>query len=213
MNKGRSSYVAQAGMIAAVYAAATLVALLLLQGLAWGPVQFRISEAVCVLAVLTPAAVPGLTVGCIVANLIALAVNGTGALGLLDVAVGSLATFLGALWCWKMRERPKLALLGPVIANAVVVPAYLPLLLQGLGFYTIPFTSIALDGAYVPMYLFGLVATGIGEALVREALALARREGVARVMLTSNATRRAAHRLYERMGFVRYETDCFRLDL
>ena len=59
MNKGRSSYVAQAGMIAAVYAAATLVALLLLQGLAWGPVQFRISEAVCVLAVLTPAAVPG----------------------------------------------------------------------------------------------------------------------------------------------------------
>ena len=54
---------------------------------------------------------------------------------------------------------------------------------------------------------------GVGEALVREALALARREGVARVMLTSNATRRAAHRLYERMGFVRYETDCFRFDL
>ena len=164
MNKGRSSYVAQAGMIAAVYAAATLVALLLLQGLAWGPVQFRISEAVCVLAVLTPAAVPGLTVGCIVANLIALAVNGTGALGLLDVVFGSLATFL--------RERPKLALLGPVIANAVIVPAYLPLLLQGLGFYTIPFTSIALDGAYVPMYLFGLVATGIGEALVMYVLGL-----------------------------------------
>ena len=141
MNKGRSSYVAQAGMIAAVYAAATLVALLLLQGLAWGPVQFRISEAVCVLAVLTPAAVPGLTVGCIVANLIALAVNGTGALGLLDVVFGSLATFLGALWCWKMRERPKLALLGPVIANAVVVPAYLPLLLQGLA--STPFRSRA----------------------------------------------------------------------
>ena len=172
MNKGRSSYVAQAGMIAAVYAAATLVALLLLQGLAWGPVQFRISEAVCVLAVLTPAAVPGLTVGCIVANLIALAVNGTGSLGLLDVVFGSLATFLGALWCWKMRKRPKLALLGPVIANAVIVPAYLPLLLQGLGFYTIPFTSIALDGAYIPMYLFGLVATGLGEALVMYVLGL-----------------------------------------
>lgn len=71
-----------------------------------------------------------------------------------------------------MRERPKLALLGPVIANAVIVPAYLPLLLQGLGFYTIPFTSIALDGAYVPMYLFGLVATGIGEALVMYVLGL-----------------------------------------
>lgn len=54
---------------------------------------------------------------------------------------------------------------------------------------------------------------GVGEALVREALAIARSEGVQRVMLTSNAARRAAHRLYERMGFVRYETDCFRCDL
>lgn len=172
MNKGRTSFIAQTAMIAAVYAAATLVALLLLQGLAWGPVQFRISEAVCVLAVLTPAAVPGLTAGCIIANLIALVVNGTGALGLLDVVFGSLATCLGALWCWKLRERPKLALLGPVVANALIVPAYLPLILQGLGFYTIPFTSIALDGLYVPMYLFGVVSTGIGEALVMYVLGL-----------------------------------------
>lgn len=168
----RTARIARTGMIAAVYAAATLVALLALQGLAWGPVQFRISEAVCVLAVLTPAAIPGLTAGCALANLIALAVNGTGALGLLDVVFGSLATCLGALWCWKMRKRPKLALLGPVIANALIVPAYLPLMLQGMGFYTIPFTSIALDGAYVPMYLFGLVATGIGEALVMYVLGL-----------------------------------------
>ena len=94
------------------------------------------------------------------------------ALGLLDVVFGSLATFLGALWCWKMRERPKVALLGPVLANALIVPAYLPLMLQGLGFYTIPFTSIALDGAYLPMYLFGLVATGLGEALVMYVLGL-----------------------------------------
>ena len=118
MNK-KTTYVAQAGMIAAVYAAATLITLLALQGLAWGPVQF-----------------------------------------------------LGALWCWKMRERPKLALLGPVIANALIVPAYLPLLLQGLGYYTIPFTSIALDGLYLPMYLFGVVATGLGEALVIYVLGL-----------------------------------------
>ena len=119
-----------------------------------------------------PAAVPGLTIGCIIANLMALAINGTGALGMLDVVFGSLATFLGALWCWKMRERPKVALLGPVIANALIVPAYLPLLLQGLGYYTIPFTSIALDGLYLPMYLFGVVATGLGEALVMYVLGL-----------------------------------------
>lgn len=186
MNKnGKTRFVAQAGMIAAVYAAATLVALVMLQGLAWGPVQFRISEAVCVLAVLTPAAIPGLTAGCALANLIALAINGTGALGLLDVAFGSLATYLGAWWCWKMRERPKVALLGPVIANALIVPAYLPLLLQGLGYYTIPFTSLALDGLYLPMYLFGVVATGVGEALVMyivgmPLLAALKRSGVAK---------------------------------
>lgn len=168
----RAAYVAQAGMIAAVYAAATLVTLFLLQGLAWGPVQLRLSEAVTVLAALTPAAVPGLTVGCALANLIALAFNGTGALGLLDVIFGSFATFLGALWCWKFRERPALAVLGPVIANALIVPAYLPILLQGLGFYTIPFTSISLDGVYPLMYLFGVVSTGIGQAIVLYALGL-----------------------------------------
>lgn len=168
----RATRIARTGMIAAVYAAATLVALLALQGLAWGPVQFRISEAVCVLALLTPTAIPGLTIGCALANLIALVINGTGALGLLDVVFGSLATCLGAVWCWKMRERPKIAVLGPVIANALIVPAYLPLMLQGMGFYTIPFTTIALDGAYIPMYLFGLISTGIGEALVMYVLGL-----------------------------------------
>ena len=165
-SSARVSYVAEAGMIAAVYAACTLAALVLLQGLAWGPVQFRISEALVVLAVLTPAAVPGLTIGCIVANVANMVIAGTGALGLLDVVFGSLATLVGALWCRKFASRPAIALLGPVIANAVIVPAYLPILLQGLGFYTIPFTTISLDGAYIPMYLFGLVATGIGEAVV-----------------------------------------------
>ena len=43
---------------------------------------------------------------------------------------------------------------------------------QGLGYYTIPFTSIALDGLYLPMYLFGVVATGLGEALVMYVLGL-----------------------------------------
>lgn len=172
MKNKRTSYVAQAGMIAAVYAAATLITMFLLQGLAWGPVQFRISEAVTVLAVLTPAAIPGLTIGCVIANLVSLVINGTGALGLLDVVFGSIATCIGALWAWKFRSRPKLALLGPVLANALIVPAYLPLLLQGLGFYTIPFTDIGLDGVYIWMYLFGFVATGIGQALVVYVLGL-----------------------------------------
>lgn len=168
----RTQYIAQTALIAALYAALTLVALLFLQGLAWGPVQFRISEAVCVVALFTPAAIPGLTIGCIIANLLNCAIAGTGALGLLDVVFGSLATLIGAAFCWKMRRRPVLALAGFVVANALIVPAYLPLLLQGLGYYTIPFTDISIDGAYLPMYLFGVVATGIGEALVMYALGL-----------------------------------------
>ncbi len=153
-------------MIAAAYAACTLVTMMFMGSLSWGPVQFRVSEALCVLALFTPAAVPGLTLGCIIANVANIALSGTGMLGMLDVVFGSLATFAGALFTWKMRRRPLVALAGPVLANALIVPAYLPLLLQGIGFYTIPFTSISLDGAYPLMYAFGLVATGLGEAVI-----------------------------------------------
>ncbi len=162
----RTQYISQTALIAALYAAATLVALLFLQGFAWGPVQFRISEAICVVALYTPAAMPGLTIGCVIANLINCVISGTGALGLLDVVFGSLATLLGSIMCWKLRKRPALAISGFVLANALIVPAYLPILLEGLGFYTIPFTDISIDGAYLPMYLFGVIATGIGEAAV-----------------------------------------------
>ena len=162
--------IAQTGIIAAAYAACTLVALLFLGSLAWGPVQFRVSEALCALALITPAAIPGLTLGCAIANVANIVISGTGALGLLDVVFGSLATLVGASFTWKMRKHPLVALAGPVLANALIVPAYLPLLLQGIGFYTIPFTSISLDGAYLPMYLFGLVTTGAGEAVIMYAL-------------------------------------------
>ena len=181
----RARRVARVGVIAAVYAALTLVALLFLGSLAWGPVQFRVSEALCALALLTADAVPGLALGCAIANVANIVLSGTGTLGMLDVVFGTLATAIGAFITWRLRRRPALALLGPVVANALIVPAYLPLLLQGMGFYTIPFTTIALDGAYIPMYLFGLVATGIGEALVMYVLGLPllaalKRSGVAK---------------------------------
>lgn len=162
----KSNYLARVGVIAAVYAACTLIALLFLGSLAWGPIQFRVSEALCVLALFTPAAIPGLTLGCVIANVMNIVISGTGMLGMLDVVFGSLATFAGALFTWKMRRRPLVALAGPVLANALIVPAYLPLLLQGVGFYTIPFTTISLDNSWPFMYLFGLVTTGVGEAVI-----------------------------------------------
>lgn len=162
----KSNYLARVGVIAAVYAACTLIALLFLGSLAWGPIQFRVSEALCVLALFTSAAIPGLTLGCVIANVMNIVISGTGMLGMLDVVFGSLATFAGALFTWKMRRHPLVALAGPVLANALIVPAYLPLLLQGVGFYTIPFTTISLDNSWLFMYLFGLVTTGVGEAVI-----------------------------------------------
>lgn len=175
--RGRAAFltaqrISRIASIAALYAATTLVCLLFLGSLAWGPIQFRLSEALCVLALLSPDAVPGLALGCAIVNIANIAVSGTGMLGMLDVVFGSLATLIGA-WCtWRLRKHPRLAVLGPVVANAFIVPAYLPLMLKGIGFYTIPFTSISLDDSYALMYLFGLLATGIGEAVVLYALGL-----------------------------------------
>jgi uncharacterized membrane protein len=159
-------HIARAGMIGAMYAALTLLTMTLLQGLAFGPVQFRISEAVVVTALLTRSAVSGLFIGCMIANLIGIALNGSGALGMLDVVFGSAATLIGAAWAWRMRSRPKIALLGTVVSNAVIVSAYLPVILAAYGFYTVPFTDIDLSSSYPAMLLFGFVTIGLGEAAV-----------------------------------------------
>ncbi len=165
-SSSRSVRIARAGVIAALYAALTLLTLTVLGGFAFGPVQLRLSEVVCVLALFTAEAIPGLTIGCALANLIGIALNGSGALGLLDVIGGSAATFIGAWWCWRFRSRTGIALLGPIVANALIVAAYLPIILAAIGFYTLPFTDISLAESYPLMYLFGVLAIGLGEALV-----------------------------------------------
>ncbi|MGV8084531.1 MAG: QueT transporter family protein [Coriobacteriia bacterium] len=158
-------------MIAAVYAAVTLLAIQSLGYLAWGPIQFRVSEALTVIACFTPAAIPGLALGSVLANFYTLVTTGN-PLALLDVVLGSLGTLLGALWMWRFRERPGLALLGPVFGNALIVPAYLPLLLKGLGLYVIPILGIDIEGHWLWMYVFGVISVGIGEAVVIYALGL-----------------------------------------
>ena len=175
--------IARIGMIASTYAACTLAAMLFLGWVAWGPVQFRVSEAVTVLALFTKDAIPGPALGSAIANIVNIPLSGVGTLGLLDVVFGTLATAVGAWISWRLRHKPALAVLGPVVANALIVPAYLPIMLQGLGFYTIPFTSIDLDGAYVPMYLFGVVAVGLGEAVVMYLLGLPVYHALARTPL------------------------------
>lgn len=177
--------IARAGVIAGTYAALTLVVLQLPMQLGWGLVQFRPSEAVTVLACFTPAAIPGLAIGAAVAN--AFNIGQVGPIALLDVIFGSLASLLGALWTWRYRERPALALAGPVVSNALIVPAYLPLMLAGLGLYTVPVLGIDFEGSWIAMYLFGVVAVGVSEAVVVYGLGLPllhllRRLGVERML-------------------------------
>ncbi len=104
--------IVRAAVIAAAYAALTVV----LSPISYGVMQVRISEALTVLPALTPAAVPGLFIGCLVANIIS-------PYGLLDMIFGSLASLIGAVGSYALRDRPLLVPLPPVIANGVIVGA------------------------------------------------------------------------------------------
>ena len=101
-------------MISALYVALTLVAHAF--GLDSGMIQFRISEALCILPFFIPEAVPGLYIGCLVANFL------SGCLPL-DIFFGSLATLIGALCTYLLRNRTKyLAPLPTVLSNALIMP-------------------------------------------------------------------------------------------
>ncbi|HHJ98778.1 MAG TPA: QueT transporter family protein [Actinobacteria bacterium] len=185
----QTRFIAQAGVIAAVYAATSLV--MIQSPLGYGPVQVRLSEALTVIACLTPAAIPGLWAGTLIAN--AFMLTHVGVLGLLDVVLGSLATLLGALWTWRYRHRTALALAGPVVTNALIVPAYLPLMLAGVAgidFYRIEQLGLDASGTWLTMYLFGVAAVGLGQAAAVYGLGLPllvalRRLGLAERLVTN----------------------------
>lgn len=98
------------GIIAALYAGLTV----LLQAISFNAVQVRVSEAMTLLPVLMPAAIPGLTIGCFLANLISPA-------GWMDLVFGTLATLIAAVLTRRLRKNLYLAALMPVISNAVIV--------------------------------------------------------------------------------------------
>lgn len=101
----------QAAMIAAVY----IVLTMMFAPIGFGPVQFRVSEALCVLPYFTPAAVPGLYVGCLLSNLFCGA-------PLFDVVFGSLATLIGASGSYALRHRRWLVCLPPILSNTLMIP-------------------------------------------------------------------------------------------
>ena len=151
---GSTQYLTYGGIIAALYVILTMIANAV--GLASGAIQVRLSEALCLLPCLTPAAVPGLFIGCVLANLI------TGCAPW-DVVFGSLATLIGAVGTRLMRNKPGLSWIPPVLSNAIIVPFVL-MWVYGVNDVevTVPFTETVIAGSgFWPLML----TVGIGEVI------------------------------------------------
>ena len=111
MKNKKVLFITQAAMIAAVYVVLTLV----FAPFGFGQVQFRISEALTILPMFTPAAIPGLFVGCLLGNILAGSI-------LPDILFGSLATLIGAVGSDLLRKHRYLVPLPPIFANILIVP-------------------------------------------------------------------------------------------
>ena len=153
MKSSKARYVVQAGAIAALYAVMTHLQNLILPGSATWAVQVRLSEMLCVLAFFTPAAIPGLSIGCLVFNL-----TYAGTLPL-DWALGTLATLLAALLMWFLRSvtvkgYPLAGMLMPGITNALLVGLELTIYVGG-GFAVN--ALLVFLGEAVALFVFGTV--------------------------------------------------------
>ena len=113
----KALFITHAAIIAALYVVLTYFASML--GLSNGAIQIRFSEALTILPYFTPAAIPGLFIGCIISNLLAGAI-------VWDVVFGSLATLIGAVFTFLLRKKTRwLAPLPPIAANTIIVPLVL----------------------------------------------------------------------------------------
>lgn len=149
--KNKSAVLAHAAIIGALYVVLTHLQNILLPGSATWAIQMRLSEALCILAFFTPAAVPGLTIGCLLFNLTYAAVLP------LDFLVGPLATFLAVQSMWLTRKLrfkgfPLLGMLMPALFNGILVGWELAVYIGG-GFFLNGF-YVALGEAVV-LLIFG----------------------------------------------------------
>lgn len=144
--KKTTLYITQAAVIVALYVALTHVSNAL--GLAYNSVQFRLSEVLTVLPVFTPAAIPGLAIGCIIANI-------SSPFGVVDIVCGSVATLLAAVVSYLVRNinfkgTPVLATIPPVLFNAVII---------GLAIYF-------LEGQNAEIFFISAAQIGLGQAVM-----------------------------------------------
>lgn len=141
MEKFNTKFLVKAGIIGAIYVVMTM----LISPIAFGENQVRVSEALNVLVYFTPAAIPGLFVGCIIANL-------ASPFGIIDIALGSLATLLAGLVASKINNK-FLVGLPSVLFNALIVGYVLNIMTS------VPFFAAALSvgiGQFISVYVLGM---------------------------------------------------------
>lgn len=136
-NSGKTYFMVYAAAIAAIYTVLTMV----FAPISFGPIQFRISEVLCILPFFTPAAIPGLFIGCLLSNFLC----GAAAL---DIVFGSLATLIGALGSYALRKNRVLVCIPPILANMIIIP------------WVLRFAYGSED-----MILYAMITVGIGEIL------------------------------------------------
>ena len=167
------AFLTRAAIIAALYTVLTVMASGF--GLASGAIQVRFSEAMVVLTYFTPAAVPGLTIGCLISNII------TGCV-MMDIIFGTLATFLGVVAGYALRKNRWLVSIPPIITNALIIPfvlSYAYHIPGGIPYFVLTvgagevisclILGQALLSALLPFrkYLFGEPNESVGEAVSR----------------------------------------------
>ena len=137
-------FITQAAVIAAIY----VVLILLFQPFSFGEIQVRVAEALTVLPFFTPAAIPGVTIGCLIGNLI----GGN----VMDMIFGTLATLIGAAVSYAVRKNQYLVPLPPIVSNALIIPWVLKYA-YGLPF-SIPFLMLTVSiGEVLSCGILGLV--------------------------------------------------------
>ena len=125
------AFITQGAVIAALY----VVLVLIFNYCSFGPIQFRIAEALTILPYFTPAAIPGLFVGCLLSNIL-------GGAAIWDIVFGSIATLIGAVGTYALRKNKWLASLPPIIANTIIVPFVLKYAYGSEGIFAMFFVTI-----------------------------------------------------------------------
>lgn len=148
MKSKKLVFICQAAVIAALYVVLTYV----FSAFASGVIQVRVSEALTILPAFTPAAIPGLVIGCLLSNTL------TGCV-LLDIIFGSVATLIGALGSYALRRHTWLVPIPPIVSNMIIVPFVLRFAYGATDAFPFMMATVG-AGEIISCYLLGMILYG-----------------------------------------------------